>query len=71
MVVIAQAVAAPIAAAAFAAFPAALTSVTKARLLGWHSSFVAMPLLPETWSLEQMFAERQYSRSTWPLSMDL
>ena len=63
-VVIAPAVAATIAAAAFAAFPPSLATVSKSCLLGWPwlSSFVAVPLLPETWSLEQIFAERQYSR---------
>ena len=63
-VIAAPAVAAAIAAVAFAAFPAALAAVTEFEscLLGWHSSFVAMLLLPEAWPLEHIFAERQYSR---------
>ena len=64
-VIVAPAVTATIAAVAFAAFPASLATISKSCLLGWHSSFVAMLLLPETWSLEQIFAERQYTTTEY------
>lgn len=57
-VVVAPAAAATIAAVAFAAFPASLATVPKSCLLGWHSSFVALLLLPKTWSLEQISSSR-------------